>query len=457
MVRTIRFSFISICLFAGLVGLSSGNGPTVYLIDFNDVVHGVSADFVIEAIKQANETNAELIIIQMQTPGGMSNSMELMIQNILASEVPVVGFVAPSGAKAASAGFYILMACDVAVMAPGTRSGAATPVTLTGGGEDNENYKRLMKKAERDSRAYLRTLVRGRLRMSVVPADAEASEIGEERIQARMEEAVNRAMAAIDDSEAYTEKEAEEYGLIDFTAASVEEILERLDGVKIRRFALDEESKRFAKVNLAGAEITRIEMDMRQQFLSYLSNPLVALLLGTVGVIGLYIEFTNPGLILPGAVGVICLVLASIAFQILPVNWAGLLLIGIALFLFVLEFKIASYGLLTVGGIICLIFGALMLFEGPIPELRLDLWQVVPFAIAFAGITLFLLQLVIKAHLGKVETGKQGLVGERGKMKNGKIFVHGELWDVADTTGLEEGDEVEVQAIDRMLLKVKKV
>ncbi len=173
--------------------------------------------------------------------------------------------------------------------------------------------------------------------------------------------------------------------------------------------------------------------------------------------IGLYIEFTNPGLILPGAVGIICLILASIAFQILPVNWAGLLLIGIAIFLFVLEFKIASYGLLTVGGIICLIIGMLMLFEGPIPEMRLNLWQVVPLAVAFALITLFLLRLVIKAHLRKVETGNEGLVGERGVIKGGKVFVHGELWGVEDITGLNEGDSVKVVAVNRMSLQVKKV
>ena len=443
MTKHIRRALIVICIAAGLAGLASGQGETrneVYLIDFNDVVHGVSADYVIEGIQEANAARAELILIRMQTPGGMVNAMERIIQAILASERPVVAFVSPRGAKAASAGFYILMACDVAAMAPGTRTGAATPVLLSGE-SDNESFRTLLEKARRDSGAFLRTLVRGRHRNPDVPME---------------ETTVPRAMAAIEESEAYTEREALRYGLIDFTAESVDEILERLDGRQIRRFAIEDEEPEVVTVSTAGATIVPVEMDLRQQFLSYLSNPMIALLLGTIGVIGLYIEFTNPGLILPGAVGVICLVLASIAFQVLPVNWAGLLLIGIAIFLFVLEFKIASFGLLTLGGIVCMIFGALMLFEGPIPEMRLSIWQAVPFTAAFALIALFLLRLVVRAHLRKVETGKQGIVGERGEIRGGKAFVHGELWSLADAAGFEEGDAFVVEAVDRMKLRVKK-
>jgi membrane-bound serine protease (ClpP class) len=434
-----RILFV-LCLALGLVGLATGQGRSVYLIEFNDVVHGVSADFVIDGLKKANEAGAEVIIIRMQTPGGMVNSMELMIQAILASKRPVVGYVAPSGSKAASAGFYLLMACDVAVMAPGTRTGAATPVMLTGGGDD-ENYKTLMEKVKGDSRAFLRTLVSGHRRNPNVP----------------MEETIKWAQDAIDKSEAYTEQECVKYGLTDFTAESVDEILARLDGKRIPRFSLEGSEPRYTEVRTKGAAIVNIEMDFRQQFLSYLSNPMLALLLGTVGVIGLYIEFTNPGLILPGSVGAICLVLASISFQILPVNWAGLLLIGIAIFLFVLEFKIASYGLLTIGGIVCLIIGGLMLFEGPIPELRLSILQVVPFAIAFATISLFLLRLIVKAHRGRVATGTQGLLGKKGVFKGGKVFIHGEIWGVINYEGLSEGDRVEVESIEGLSLRVKKI
>lgn len=440
-----------------VVAMVSGSGGTVYVIDFNDVVHGVSADFVVEGIKKANAEGAELIVLKMQTPGGLMDSMEKIIKAILASRAPVVGYVAPSGSKAASAGFYILMACDVAVMAPGTRTGAATPVLMTGTDSDNDTYRTLIAKAKGDSKAYIRALVQGRVRMSIRPAEDAGEEEKQEALNKAKEIVIEKALEAIEDSEAYDDEEALEFGLIDFRAGSVDEILEELDGTRIRRFGLDEEKVEYSEeLDVSQPSIVAFEMDVRQQFLSYLSNPMVALLLGTIGIIGLYIEFTNPGLILPGAVGIICLILAAISFQILPVNWAALLLIGVALFLFVLEFKIASYGLLTIGGVICLIFGGLMLFEGPIPEMRLQLWQMIPFALAFAGITLFLLRLVIKAHLGKVATGTQGLVGECGIYKSGKVFVHGEIWNIADDEGLNDGDKVLVEEILGIELRVKK-
>ena len=441
-------SIITLLCACGIVavvsGFSSQDGSgAVYLIDFNDIVHGVSADFVMNGIDKANAEGAELVIIQMQTPGGMVSSMELMIQRILASKVPVVGYVSPSGAKAASAGFYMLMACDVAVMAPGTRTGAATPVMMGGGGNsEDENFKTLMEKVKGDSRAFLRTLVRGHLRNPDVP----------------METTVAKAIEAIDKSEAFTEQEALQYGMINFTAENIDEILKKLDGQKIRRFSLEGTEPRYTEVQTASARVEKIEMDFREQFLSYISNPMVALLLGAVGVFGLYIEFTNPGLIFPGAVGAICIVMAAISFQILTVNWAGLLLIAIAFVLFFLEFNIASYGLLTVGGIICLIIGGIMLFEGPIPELRINLWQMIPFALAFAAISMFLLRLVIKAHLSKVSTGSLGIVGAKGKINSdGKVFVHGEIWNVDGKEGFAEGDEVVVESIEGLMLTVKKV
>jgi membrane-bound serine protease (ClpP class) len=425
-----------------MAGFYSEDGGKVYLINFDDIVHGVSADFVIEGIEKANADKAELIIISMQTPGGMVTSMEKMIQKILASKVPVVGFVNPSGAKAASAGFYILMACDVAVMAPGTRTGAATPIMMGGGGDsEDENFKTLMEKVKGDSRAFLRTLVRGHLRNPDVPMDF----------------TVEKAVETIDKSDAYTEKEAMEYGLINFTASDIDEILAKLDGTEIRRFTLEGEEPTFTAVSTADAIVEQVEMDFRQQFLSYLSNPMIAMILGALGIFGLYIEFNNPGMIFPGAVGVICLVLAAISFQILTVNWAGLILILIAVVLFILEFSIASYGMLTVGGIICLVIGGLMLFEGPIPELRLNLWQMIPFALAFAGISLFLLRLVIKAHMGKVSTGYKGLVGAKGTVKNGKAYLHGEIWSIANKEELAEGDDIEVTEMKGLSLIVKKV
>lgn len=440
--RSLVFASLVILLLTAMQDAPSPNGSVVYVIDFNDIVHGVSADFIIEGIDKANAGGAELVIIKMQTPGGLVTSMERMIQSILASRVPVVGFVAPSGAKAASAGFYILMACDVAVMAPGTRTGAATPVMMGGGDSEDENFKTLMEKVKGDSRAFLRSLVSGRVRNAEVP----------------LQTTIDKAMSAINESEAFTEQEALEYGLIDFTADNVEEILAKLNDREIRRFTLEGNEPRYTAVHTAGARVEQVEMDFRQQFLSHLSNPMVALLLGAIGMIGLYIEFTNPGLILPGAVGAICLIMAAISFQVLSVNWAGLLLIAVAIVLFVLEFKIASYGLLTIGGIVCMIIGGLMLFEGPIPELRLNLWQMVPFALSFALISIFLLRLVIKAHMGKVTTGSTGLVGARGKINdNGKAFVHGEIWNVENGEAFSPGDSFVVEAVDGLNLRVRKV
>lgn len=438
---SLRIILFFLILLSALFAMAADQGGPVYLIDFNDMVHGVSADLIKQGIDQAERAGAELVIIQMQTPGGLVSSMEQIIQRILASRLPVVGYVSPGGAKAASAGFYILMACDVAVMAPGTRTGAATPVMMGGGGEgDNETFKTLMEKVKGDSRAFLRSLIHGRPRQPQVPREL----------------TVQKAVEAIDLSAAYSEQEALDFGMIDFIAADVDELLAKLDGREIHRFAVEGAAPRTITVHTAGARIERVEMDLRQQFLSYLSNPMIALLLGAIGVIGLYIEFSNPGMLFPGAIGAVCLVLAAIAFQILSVNWAGLLIIAIAIVLFVLEFNVPSFGLLTLGGIVCLIIGGMMLFEGPIPELRLGFWQMVPFALTFALISIFLLRLVIRAHLGTVTTGNPGLVGAVGQIRNGKIFVHGEIWNVAGADRYADGERVTVERVEGMVLHVRK-
>lgn len=414
----------------------------VYIIDFNDIVHGVSAEFIEDGIIEANAAGAGLIILRMQTPGGLVTSMEEIIQAILASEVPIAGFVSPSGSKAASAGFYILVACDVAVMAPGTRTGSATPVMMGGGGEgeESENMKNMLEKVKGDSKAFIRSLVRGHKRNPDVPA-----ELTEEK-----------AVLAIDEGVSYTEKESLDFGLIDFIASSEKEIIERLDGTEVRRFTVEGREPQFATVRISPDQIVEVRMDMREQFLSYLSNPMIALFLGAIGLLGLYLEFQNPGMIFPGAVGAISLVMAAIAFQILTVNWAGLLLISIGFILFILEMNIQSYGLLTIGGIICLVLGGVMLFEGPIPEMRLSIWQMLPFAIAMALITLVLIRLVIQAHFGKVATGHKGLVGAEGVVKNGKIYVHGEIWNPVRGLKLEEGESVIVESVEGLRLKVSR-
>jgi membrane-bound serine protease (ClpP class) len=440
MAKKIILVLVVLSLTASLVAAQDVK-PLVYVIDFNDIVHGVSADFISDGIAEANAAGAELIVLQMQTPGGLVTSMEVIIQSILASDVPVAGFVYPSGSKAASAGFYILMACDVAVMSPGTRTGSATPVMMTGGGgEENENMKNMLEKVKGDSRAFIRSLVRGHVRDPEVPLDLTE----------------RKAVLAIDEGVSYTEKESLDFGLINFIASDIDELLQKLDGTEIRRFTIEGEEPEFIAVNTANAELVPVEMDFREQFLSYLSNPMIALFLGAIGALGIYLEFTNPGLIFPGTVGAICLVLAAISFQILTVNYAGLALIIIAIVLFVMEMNIQSYGLLTLGGIVCIIVGGIMLFEGPIPEMRLSIWEMLPFALAMAMITLFLLRLVVRAHLGKVSTGYKGLIGSEGVISNGKVFVHGEIWRIQRDADFEDGTDVIVDAVDGLRLKVKK-
>jgi membrane-bound serine protease (ClpP class) len=433
---------VLIALLGSNLSIAQSQTSDVYIIDFNDIVHGVSADFIRGGIEEANAANASAIILKMQTPGGLITSMEAIIQSILASEVPVVGYVYPSGSKAASAGFYILMACDVAVMSPGTRTGSATPVMMTGGGSEgeNENLKNMLEKVKGDSRAFIKSLIRGHLRNPDV--DIAITE--------------EKAVAAIDEGTSYTEKESLDFGLINFIASDIDDLVARLDGYEVRRFTIEGEEPEFATIRTKDADIVTVEMDFREEFLSYLSNPMIALFLGAIGVLGLYLEFSNPGLIFPGAVGAISLVLAAISFQILTVNWAGLILVLIAMVLFVLEMNIQSYGLLTIGGIICLVVGGIMLFEGPIPEMRLSIWQMLPFAIAIALVTLFLLRLVIKAHFGKVTTGKLGLEGAQGYVKNGKAYVHGEIWNFQRGLDLKDGDEIIVEALEGLRLRVKK-
>jgi len=447
MIKQIRL-LVSLLLFVSGVAMfcipcvdAQPGTPSVYVIDFNDMVHDVTGEFIAEGIAEANSAGAELIVLKMQTPGGLVSSTEKIIQSILASEVPVAGYVSPSGAKAASAGFYILMACDIAIMAPGTRTGSATPVMMTGGGtgEMDENMKALLEKVKGDSRAFMRSLVRGHMRSADVD----------------IETTVEKAILAIDEGVSYSEAESLEFGLINFIASDIDEILTTMDGQAVRRFTVEGQDPEFsAPLQTAGATVIDVEMDMREQFLSYLSNPMIALFLGAIGLLGIYLEFSNPGLIFPGAVGAIALVMAAISFQILTVNWAGMLLMLIALILFILEVQIPSFGLLTIGGIICLIIGGVMLFEGPIPEMRLNLWQMLPFAIAVAAITLFLVRLVIKAHFGKVETGIKGLVGAEGEVRNCKIFVHGEIWNAQRGIELQDGESVIVDSVDGLRLNV---
>jgi membrane-bound serine protease (ClpP class) len=341
-------------------------------------------------------------------------------------------YVSPSGARAASAGFYIAIASDLFVMAPGTSTGAAHPVgiSLTGQGMD----KTMEEKVTNDAVSYIKTLAEKRGR-SVQPS----------------EDAVRKSLS-------YTEKEAFELGLIDLVAKNEQEIIDHFDNKIIKRFNGED-----VLLHLKDEPIIEIPMSTRQKFLLTISNPNLAYILLMLGLLGLYFEFSNPGAILPGVMGGICLLLAIFSFQILPINYVGLLLILLAIGLFILEVKVHSYGILSVGGIAAMVIGSIMLINAPIPELKPSLRFVIPVAISFGVVFLFLVLLVIRAHAKKVQTGKEGLIGEIGIAQTdlnpeGKVFVHGELWNAETIGEIPRGSRVKViQVLNGLKIRVQKI
>src|SRR5262245_17637183 len=314
--------------------------PLIVQLDLDDIVHPVSASYITDGINSARDRGAQAVILRIETPGGLADSMRAIVESILSSPVPVITWVGPSGARAASAGFFILLAGDIAVMAPGTNTGAAHPVSATGQKIEDVMEKKIVS----DAAAYIRsyTAKRGR----------------------------NAALAeeAVTDSRSFTAEESLKDKLIDAVISDPQGIIEQFDGKEIRRF-----DDRLTVLKLRGANIQVLEMTPRQRILSRVLDPNLALILALVGMLGLYIEITNPGLIAPGVIGAISLILALFSFNMLPLNWAGAALILLAIALFVLEATVTSHGLLALGGIIAMIAGGLMLVEGPIPQLRVRL------------------------------------------------------------------------------------
>ena len=409
-----------------------GAHPTsrVVLIKLEDNIHSVSAQFITQSIDKADRERAELVVLQLHTPGGLDLAMRDIISNILNSSTPVAVYVAPSGARAASAGFFIVVSSDIAAMAPGTNMGAAHPVPALPFVEVKETE---MDKVVNDAVAYMSSIVSKRGRN------------------------VELATKAITESRSYTPEEALKGGLIEYICSDIQELLRVLNGKIITKF-----NDREVTLNLDSYTIEEMGMTTRQRVLSAVSQPFVTFILLAIGLIGLYYELTHPGLVLPGVLGAICLVMAFFAFQILPVNYAGLVLIVLAIIFFILEVKVTSYGMLTVAGIISMIFGSMMLISGPIPEMRVPLKLIIPISLAIAFITTFLLRLVVKAHRKKVTTGGAGLVGEIGVVTQelnpeGKIFVHGEIWRAVVSKGgsLSKSSKVKVVKVKGLTLEVE--
>lgn len=416
--------------FTAITAQGNESTPVVHKIRIASVINPVTADFATSALKTANEKPAEAFLLQLDTPGGLDSSMRMMIQGILGSEIPVIVYVSPSGARAASAGALITLAADFAAMAPGTNIGAAHPVAIGMGGEQDET---MMEKAVSDAVAYSRSIAQERGR------NAEWAE----RI--------------VRESLSSSATEAMEKNVIDLIAESESDLLQALDGRHYQRDGVEKQ------LNVADATVLQSTMNWRQKILDTISNPTVAYLLMMLGILGIFFEISQPGAILPGAVGVIALLLAFFAFQMLPVNYVGVLFIVLAVILFVLEINVASFGMLTVGGVFALALGSLMLIETSEPYLQISRAVIAATVLVFSGLAMLVLYFVVGTQKTKFASGEEGIVGERGQAvsdidPNGRVYVHGEYWSASSTDTIAEGEPVEVVNVDRNLrLEVRKV
>ena len=416
-----------------IAGCSVPAGAAIRVAHLREPIHVVSASFLERVLQEADSLGDELVIVELDTPGGLADSMKAIIQNVIHSPVPVCVFVAPSGARAASAGFLIMLSADIAAMSPGTNTGSAHPIFSADDVEEEGKRSILMEKVENDAAAFSRTLAENRHRN------------------------VALAEKAVLESLNFTEKEALDGGLIDLIARDVEDLVAQLDGRSIVRFDGTE-----AILKLAGRPVIRVEMTARERLLSTIANPSLAFILLGIGMLGLYVEFSHPGLILPGVVGAIALLLFGFSMQVLPINWIGLLLLVCGLALFGLEIKVTSYGALTVGGIACLFLGGLMLYDTPdIPELRIPVGILLAVSIAVGSVTAGLVWLIVRVHGARVETGGEGLVGKIGTAvtdlgPGGRVFVHGEYWNARSDAPLPSGERIRVVEVDGMVLQVER-
>lgn len=395
-------------------------------------VEPVLATYIDEGLADAAKRNAALVMITMDTPGGLSDSMKDIIQHILGSPVPVAVYVSPTGARAASAGFFILLSADIAAMGPGTHTGAASPI-LALGGFPTQIDETLRKKITNDATAFLRSYSEKRGRNPVL------------------------AETAVTEAKAFTEKEALDGKLIDLLAPNEEELLHQLDGRTVTRF-----DGKQVKLMLPSPSRVAFELSGRQKFLARIVEPDVFFVLLIVGVLGLYTEFTHPGVVAPGVLGGICAVLALYAMHILPVNFAGLLLILLALALFIMEAKVTSHGVLGVGGVVAMVLGAMFLIRSPLTSGGVSLGIALATTLPFAVITIFLMRLVLRSRAWKTTTGREEMIGAGGVAVSrlpaggeGMVRVHGELWQASSPHGVPEGAAVRVIRVDGLKLHVE--
>lgn len=398
----------------------------VVAVDVDGVVHPITVEIVSHALEQAQRENAELLLLRLNTPGGLFEATRQIVEKMLASPVPVVTFVTPSGGRAASAGFFLLQAGDVAAMAAGTRTGAASPVMLGG-----ETDKIMREKVQSDAAAFMRSIATKRGRN---PGLAEK---------------------AVLEARSFTDKEALDNRLVDLVVRDEAELLAKLNGREITRF-----DGRKLRLALEHPAVVTYERSLREEILAAIADPNIALALLVLGALGVYIEFSSPGLIVPGVLGGILVLLGLSALAVLPINWVGVGLLVLALILFVLEAKLGSHGILAAGGAVSMVLGALLLIESPLPEMRIKFSVAVGLALPFALITSFLVTLVVRARTRKVTTGAAGMIDEVGVAYTsltpaGKVFVHGEFWDAVSSEPVEAGKAVKIVEVRGLTLKVE--
>jgi membrane-bound serine protease (ClpP class) len=416
---------IFFCLLIAFL-FSTASSAEVLKIVVNDAIHPITDEYIGRAIVEAERNKDQALLIEIDTPGGLLESTRDIIEKILASPVPVIIYVTPSGSRAGSAGFFILESADVAAMAPGTNTGAAHPVTLGGGKMDDV----MKEKIENDSAAFMRSFVSKRGRN------------------------VEIAETAVRQSKSFTDQEALAQKLIDYVAPSEEDLFKQLQGKPLKRF-----TGQTITLNLVGQPVRPFDMTLKQHILAYLMDPNIAFILFAVGALALYVEFNHPGAVVPGTVGVVFILLAVFAFNLLPVRFAAVVLILVSFALFALEAKFVTHGVLAIGGIVTLTLGGLLLVDAPIPEMQVHLLTALAVSIPLGIITVFLMSIALKARANKVVTGVQGLIGEIGLTQSalspqGKVFIHGELWDAISSANLPAGQPVVVRQVKGLQLSV---
>jgi membrane-bound serine protease (ClpP class) len=408
-----------------LTGLCAAD---VLRIVVDDAIQPITVEYIGRALDAAAAHHDQAVLIEINTPGGLVDSTREIIEKLSTSSVPVIVYVTPTGARAGSAGIFILEAADIAAMAPGTNAGAAHPVTLFGKPDET-----MMKKIENDAAALMRSVVSKRGRN------------------------VELAESAVKESKSFTDQEALDKRLVDYIASSDQDLFRQLSGKSFKRF-----NGTTVTLQLTDQPVRDYRMTLKERILSYIMDPNVAFVLLAIGALALYAEFNHPGAVIPGTVGMVFILLAAFALNLLPVRFAALFLIVGAFVLFALEAKFATHGVLTIGGISLLVIGGLLLVDAPIPEMRVQLVTALAVSIPLGIITAFLMSIAVRARRNKIVTGEQGLVGEVGVAQtalapSGKVFVHGELWDAVASVEIPAGERVVVRQVNGMTLRVDPV